>query len=232
MNSIRTVIIEDDFKVAEINKGFTEQVEGFEVVSLSRSAAEALSYLESNEAELLILDIYLPDMNGTELLKEVRKKEYPVDIIAITAAHDSRTIECSLRYGVFDFVIKPFAFDRYRDSLLKYRDYRESLVKKTEYDQQKVNELTSYQQDGTSSEEVLPKGITRYTLDRIRSVVDSLHHVFTLEEVIGRISFSKITARRYLEYLCESGVLSKSFKYQKVGRPVVVYSKKDPIASA
>jgi two-component system CitB family response regulator len=229
MNDIRTVIIEDDFKVAEINKCFTEQVEGFEVISLSRSAAEALSYLESNTADLLILDMYLPDMNGTELLKEVRKKEYPVDIIAITAAHDSRTIESSLRYGVFDFIIKPFIFGRYRDSLLKYRNYRESLENRAEYNQQKLNELTSYM--GSSSEEALPKGITRYTLDRIRSVVVSLHHDFTLEEVLGRVSFSRITARRYLEFLCESGVIYKSFKYQKVGRPVVVYSKKDPTTS-
>jgi response regulator of citrate/malate metabolism len=84
---------------------------------------------------------------------------------------------------------------------------------------------------GSSSEEALPKGITRYTLDRIRSVVVSLHHDFTLEEVLGRVSFSRITARRYLEFLCESGVIYKSFKYQKVGRPVVVYSKKDPTTS-
>ncbi|WP_319475581.1 response regulator [Marispirochaeta aestuarii] len=223
MKNIRTMIVEDDFKVAEINKEFAEEVNGFSVEKIAKDAAEALTYLENNPIDLIILDIYLPDMHGTELLKIVRKHEYAADIILITAAHDAETVECSMRYGIFDYIVKPFAFTRFRDALEQYRDYKDSLNENRHYNQEKINEFVAYNQHPDSMEK-LPKGITRYTLDRIIKALDSLHTSFTIEDVISRVSLSKITVRRYLEYLHERGLVSKDFEYRKVGRPLVVYS--------
>jgi response regulator of citrate/malate metabolism len=223
MNSIRTMIVEDDFKVAEINKEFTEEVSGFIVEKIAKDAAEALVYLQDNPVDLVILDIYLPDMHGTELLKIVRKEEYAADIILITAAHDAETVECSMRYGIFDYIVKPFAFTRFKDALEKYRDYKESLHENRHYNQEKINEFVAYNQHSDSIDK-LPKGITRYTLDRIIEALASLHTSFTIEDVVNRVSLSKITVRRYLEYLHEKGLISKGLEYRKVGRPLVVYS--------
>ncbi len=223
MERIRTMIVEDDFKVAEINKDFTEQVRDFCVVNISKSAGEALAYLDESSVDLIILDIYLPDMRGTELLKIIRKNEYAVDIILITAAYDADTVECSMRYGIFDYIIKPFIFSRLSDALEKYRSYKYSLEKKELYNQAKINEFVAYSRTSDHGEQ-LPKGITRYTLEKITSTIDTFHTEFTIEEVITKLSFSKITVRRYLEYLHQNGLISKSYKYQKVGRPQVVYS--------
>lgn len=223
MKSIKTMIVEDDFKVAEINKSFTEEVNNFVVEKIAKNAAEALSWLEENSVDLIILDIYLPDMHGTELLKIIRKKEYAADIVLITAAHDAETVECSMRYGIFDYIVKPFAFSRFKDALEKYRDYKNSLNEKRNYNQAKIDEFVSFKQHPDPGN-LLPKGITQYTLDRIIGALESLNPSFTIEDVINRVSFSKITVRRYLEYLHEKGLISKSFEYQKVGRPLVVYS--------
>ncbi|WP_319559610.1 response regulator [Marispirochaeta sp.] len=223
MKSIKTMIVEDDFKVAEINKSFTEEVRSFVVEKIAKNAVEALSYLEKSSVDLIVLDIYLPDMHGTELLKIIRKKEFAADIILITAAHDAETVECSMRYGIFDYIVKPFAFSRFKDALEKYRDYKHSLNENRNYNQEKINEFVAYNQHSDSGNK-LPKGITQYTLDRIVEAVDSLNPSFSIEDVISRVSFSKITVRRYLEYLHEKGLISKSFEYQKVGRPLVVYS--------
>ncbi|MBM4271723.1 MAG: response regulator [Deltaproteobacteria bacterium] len=226
MQNFTVMIVEDDFMVAKINRKLTEAVSGFTVVHIAHNGKEALSYLETNQVDLIILDIYLPDIPGIELLKMIRGKDYPVDFILITAAHDPETVEASIRYGVFDYVIKPFDSRRYEDSLLKYKKVKFSLRGHGDFNQKKLDELIAHK---VSSKRVqqLPKGITSHTLGKVETAIDTLEHLFTIDDVMQTLSFSRVTARRYLEYLCDVGHLEKSFEYKKVGRPTLIYSKKE-----
>jgi response regulator of citrate/malate metabolism len=113
MEIIRVMIIEDDFMVAKVNAKMTDAVEGFKVVKIANSGNEALSYIEKNDVDLIILDIYLPDIPGIEILKSIRGNACPVDFVLITAAQDHETVENSIRYGVFDYIIKPFDVQKY-----------------------------------------------------------------------------------------------------------------------
>ena len=225
MKNFEVVIVEDDFRVADINRSVTEQVKGFKVVKIAYTAAEALSYVSEKCPDLMIIDIYLPDFNGIELIKKLRKKEYPVDFILITAAHDPETVENSMRYGVFDYIIKPFVFTRFKESLENYRRYNSSILSSEDCDQNKIDKFISHNKNFSDIKE-LPKGITDFTLNKVNSAINNVPDSFTIDNIISEIDLSKITVRRYLEFLRETGVLKKTFKHKKIGRPTILYSKK------
>lgn len=225
MENFNVLIVEDDFRVADINKSVTEAVEGFKVVKIAYTAGEAFSFISENSPDLIIVDIYLPDYNGIELIKKIRKHEYPVDIILITAAHDSETVENSMRYGVFDYIIKPFDFSRFKESLENYKSYKSSISSASDYDQNKINVFISHNTFSSVTGD-LPKGITTFTLDKIESAVNNIPDLFTIDDIMREINLSKITVRRYLEFLNEIGTLKKTYKHKKIGRPTILYSKK------
>jgi len=223
-DEIRVMIVEDDFMVAEINKQATEQVYGFKVIKIALNGATALHHLTQDQIDLVVLDVYLPDINGLEVLKEARRCEYPVDFILITAAHDTHTVEQAMRYGIVDYLIKPFDFARYKSALTEYRDKRFSLKSVGAMNQGLLDSLlvrsATYQK-----ELALPKGISPLTLQKIVDYVKKLNTEALASEIAEEISISRVTARRYLEYLAATGVLRKETRYQKVGRPIIFYVK-------
>ncbi|MBN1827842.1 MAG: response regulator [Deltaproteobacteria bacterium] len=223
MPPIKVMIVEDDFMVADINKGLTEKVEGYKVVRIAKNGREALSYLRKKEVDLIILDIYLPDMHGIDIVKEVRKKEYTVDFILITAAHDVKTIEDSIRFGAFDYIVKPFDAGRYLDSLVNYKHLKRSIVENKVLNQDKVDSLYLI---NNKKKDALPKGIAEYTLDKVRKAIASCDGPFTIDEIRIELALSRITIRRYLEFIAETGSLKKSFQYKKKGRPTIFFIKK------
>jgi response regulator of citrate/malate metabolism len=223
MKTIHVIIVEDDFMIAKINRRFTESVPGFEVVHAALLGEECLAYLAENPVDLILLDVYLPDMSGIELLKQVRAKGYPVDCILMTAAHDRATVEESIRMGVFDYLIKPVELERYQESLLNYQKMKSAIDNQGgDFDQKKLDALITCR---VIRDQDLPKGIARDTLRMVVAAVDALGPSFTVDDVVRDLSFSRITARRYLEHLAARGQLLKSFHYKKVGRPTLVYSK-------
>jgi len=222
MQDIGVLVVEDDFMVAQINKEFTEKVEGFRVVGIAKSGAEALRAIDELEPELVILDVYLPDVQGLELLKTLRAGDYPLDFILITAAHDARTIKESMRFGAFDYIIKPFDFSRYESSLAAYRRQRESLDADGPFDQGLVDAAFG----GGKAAGDRPKGINPSTGAMIGKAVAALGPGFGIDDVASALELSRITVHRYLENMVAEGILVKDFKYRQVGRPSAVYSKK------
>src|SRR3954470_3026919 len=131
-NSIQVMIVEDDPVGAKIYKQFTENIEGFEASAIANSGKEALAYLQNFKPQLILLDIYLPDMNGIDLLRAIRIKYRGIDIIPITAANDAETITEAIRGGVFSYLIKPIDVKKFTDELNRYKLTMEQLqIKKT-----------------------------------------------------------------------------------------------------
>lgn len=219
---IRVMIVEDDFMVADINRGMTERIKEFSVVKIASSGTEAIEYLEGDPVDLVVLDVYLPDMRGIEVLKTARKREYPVDFILVTAAHDASTVEESLRYGVVDYLIKPFEMDRYLEALANFAKRRSSLSGEALLDQTSLDEARGTQPPGRPAGR-FPKGIAKPTLAKIEAALPAMKDGFGVDDLAGHLGLSRITAHRYLEYLADTGSLKKEFEYQKIGRPAVLY---------
>ncbi|MCE5284074.1 MAG: response regulator [Deltaproteobacteria bacterium] len=224
MDPIRVMIVEDDCMVAKINRDLTHQISGFKVVQVAGTAREAIEALEKEPVDLIILDVYLPDRTGVELLKSFRHGDHPVDVVMITAAHDAPTVEECMRYGIFDYIIKPFPFDRYKACLMNYRKQRAAISCQKILNQERVNEFTGFR-EVSPSRGGLPKGIQEQTLRRVEDAIGKLGPSFSIEDLIEALPLSRATNRRYLEFLTDRGALEKSFAYRKLGRPTVRYAK-------
>lgn len=217
MNSIKVVLVEDDPMVLEVNSGFVKSIAGFRIVGVARTGADALRIIEETEPELVILDNYLPDFSGMELIKEFRKRGWPMDVITVTAAQDGKTLQHMLRFGVVDYIIKPFKFKRFQAALENYIKHRR-LQAKDEIDQDDIDQVNARWYRGASEE--LPKNLNQLTLDQVREVLAMEAGGLTAEAVAERTGIARVTARRYLEHMEKTGAVVKDIQYGSVGRPV------------
>ncbi|ODA15444.1 two-component system response regulator [Geobacillus thermoleovorans] len=226
---IRVLIIEDDRRIAEINRRFVEKVNGYEVVGIATNAEEARELTEVLQPDVLLLDVYFPDMNGLSFLKWVRERFSNIDIIMITAAREVDALKQALHGGVFDYIIKPIMFDRFVDTLHRYKEYYDKMqrwVKEKEWiGQEDVDELMG-REWSVKEQPMLPKGIQPLTLEKVLAVVRQCQEGITAEEVGRQIGTSRTTARRYLEYLVSTGQVLADIVYGSVGRPERIYRKK------
>lgn len=220
MTPIRLLIIEDDRKIAEIQRRFVERLEQVELCGIAHTLADARDQIDVLAPDLILLDVYFPDGNGLELLRELRAADSGSDVILITAAKEVETLRSALRGGVFDYILKPLVFERLQEAVDRYREHLERLSGLHQIAQKEVDALLprSSADDTHTADERLPKGIDALTLDKIREVMAGGGH-HSAEEVGNAIGASRTTARRYLEYLVGSGEMSAEVTYGSVGRP-------------
>src|SRR5699024_5614513 len=142
--------------VLEVNKEYLSKLDNFQLVTSAKTGKEALQKIENEEIDLVLLDVYLPDISGVELLKEIRNLNMPIDVITVTAARDSETVHRLFRLGVIDYLVKPFRYNRFRSALKNYEHFWYKLKNKAEISQADIDRLI--EQDGAASGELLPKG--------------------------------------------------------------------------
>ncbi len=223
----QVMIVEDDAKIAELHRRYLEQIDDFEVIGIATSCAEAQVQIEILKPELLLLDVYLPDGTGIEILNTLRGQNHQCDVILITAARDVDTLQQAMRGGVIDYLLKPVMFPRLESALQKYRDRRVQLDRASGLDQSMVDDMLQTNRSSTNSEEHLPKGIDGVTLEKIRMLFNESSEGLTADEAGLQIGASRTTARRYLEFLISAGELQADVNYGSVGRPERCYKRVD-----
>ncbi|MGG0788916.1 response regulator [Peribacillus simplex] len=227
MLKIRAVIAEDDFRVADIHEKFLKNFDEIEVVGKAVNAKKTLRILEQKSPDLLLLDVYMPDQLGTDLLPDIRKKFPNVDIIMITAATDKDQLEKALHYGVENYLIKPVEMKRFNQVIEEYLKKVHLMKSKQEIDQDFVDLILN---KGTAIAETndgpaLPKGVDEITLAKVIEVLKASDIGLSAEQVSGQIGASRTTARRYLEYLISVKKCKAEVVYGVVGRPERRYYK-------
>jgi two-component system, CitB family, response regulator len=228
MKDIEVLIVEDDLRIAEIQKRFIEQINGFQTVGMATNYIDAKSFIEILQPDLILLDVYFPDMNGFDLLKETKQQAKQMDVIMITATKEIHKVQEAVSIGVFDYIIKPVVFERFKQSLTRYREYYQKLIKlgkENQYvTQQQVDQLLRKEVDGEIKEKsYLPKGIDPLTLEKVLEVMNKVDIGLTAEFVGKEIGVSRTTARRYLEHLISEEKVDADLAYGTVGRPERVY---------
>jgi len=214
------LIVDDDPKIAEIHRHFTEKVEGFSVCGIADTLEDAEKMAQLLEPDLILLDLYFPEGLGTEILWKIRARRQATDIILITAAKELEPLQEAMRGGVFDYIIKPVMFPRFKEALERFCEHRKQLYTEGTLNQQDVDRLLNPYKDSQPGEPEYPKGIDPLTLKKIRTVFDLPHpEGLSADEVGQQIGASRTTARRYLEYLTAGGQLSAELIYGAVGRP-------------
>ncbi|MBL1378119.1 response regulator [Zobellella iuensis] len=219
------LIIEDDFRIAEINRQFVEQTAGFKVLHEAKTRAEALAFLaeHAGQINLVLLDAYIPDATGLELLWEIRRHYRHIDIVMVTAAKEVDTIQEALRGGVFDYLIKPTQSERMAHMLDRFLKERALLEQKQEMSQEELdralNRHPAVAEPPPAASGSLPKGIDRLTLDTVLGTMAQAREPQTAVDLAKAIGASRSTARRYLEYLVAQGKACAEQAYGEVGRP-------------
>lgn len=218
MTVIRTLIVDDDFRVAQVHREFLERLPSFGVAGVAHTAQEALALAAAQLPDLVLLDIYLPDRSGLEVLGELHAPERPaVDVIAITAANDVETLRAALRGGVVHYLVKPFGFNAFREKLESYAALRSRLDGVRQVDQREVDALYELVRGQAAPE--LPKGLSPTSLALVvRALRESPPDVSALE-VAEATGMSRVASRRYLDHLARSGVAAVALRYGSAGRP-------------
>lgn len=217
---IRVLIVEDDPMVAEFNKIYLEQVGGYVLVAIAPHVKSALEYLAAHPIDLILLDIYMSGINGLELLTKIRETGKNVDVIVISAARDVASIKKALQYGAVDYLIKPFEFDRFKSALSGYRESVELTKSQKQISQDELDRIILHKEHLTEHTG-LPKGLTKTTLKQVwENVLDFQDEAFSTEELACRIGISRVSLRKYLNFLNEIGILDVEVHYGSIGRPV------------
>ncbi|MCH1626827.1 response regulator [Ferdinandcohnia quinoae] len=218
---IQVAIAEDDFRVASIHERFILKIDRFKVVGKTLNAEETLQLLQDEKVDLLLLDIYMQDRLGTDLLHIIRREFPLVDVIMITAATEKELVETSLRYGVIDYIIKPVSLERFTETLENYKKRRELLTDHAEVNQQTIDKIMaiSYSKDKMAKSQVMPKGIDPLTLQKVIDLMKTIDNGISAEEMGVKMGASRTTARRYLEYIVSKGDGAANLEYGIVGRP-------------
>ncbi|MGE8205482.1 response regulator [Heyndrickxia sp. NPDC080065] len=216
---INVIISEDDFRVASIHEQFLNKIEDVCVVGKALNGEQTLILLKNNQVDLVILDIFMPDQLGTDLLYEIRK-DYPhVDVIIISAASEKMYVEASIRQGAIDYIIKPATMERFRQSIESYKRKHQLFSDSEELNQDIIDTYFGLTAERTNLNKNLPKGIDPLTLQKVKVILKALPNGVSAEELGEKMGASRPTARRYLEYLISIGEGNAELEYGIVGRP-------------
>lgn len=222
---VKTVIVEDDLMVSSLNTQFAKQTPAIEIAAVFHSGLEALDYLTHNPAELLLLDLYLPDLSGLDLLKKLREQDIHVGAIMITAANDPGHIEEALHLGIVDYLVKPFRYERFSAAIQRFLRQRQLITQEGSLAQEDIDRLFSGENEAATH----VKGIQLQTLNTIRSCLEAHPREYVSAETIAsETGLSKVTARRYLNYLIEMHEAVSRVNYLTGGHPSTEYCGRYP----
>ena len=237
MSGIRTLIIDDDVAVAGIHHGFLLARGGFDVVGTAHTGQQGLDLAAELLPELVLLDIHLPDMSGLDVLQGLRNRpRQPVDVLVITASRELETVRSAMAGGVLHYLVKPFTSQALNERLDEYVELRDELAAGSSagpLDQERIDRLVAPSRRAVLPEATpdpaeataggpaarLPKGLARPTLDAVIDALQASPGDVSAAGLALQLGLSRVSARRYLEYLVVNGFARLTPRYGAAGRP-------------
>jgi response regulator of citrate/malate metabolism len=216
---IRALIVEDDFRVARLHAELAGRLPEFEVVAVTHTASAALDATARHRPDLLLLDLYLPDASGLEVLGRVRALRDPPDVIVLSAAHDMASVRTAMRHGALHYMVKPFDLDALRSHLERYAQLHARRAAERHITQDEIDALFGVMRAGVERSLPLPKGHSAATAELVMSALVETGTPLSAGELAERVGISRATAQRYLASLAEAGRVRRKLRYGATGRP-------------
>jgi len=226
---ISVLIVDDDFRVAQVHADFVGRMPEMRVAGQAHTASAALDAAARHRPDLVLLDIYLPDASGLEVLRRLRRQgDHQPDVMLLTAARDMRSVRAAMRAGALHYLIKPVDFGTLHERLTAYVELHARREKEGEIDQRDVDRLFGLMRRGGSVAAALPKGRSGPTAEQIVAVLRDAGDGLSAVEVAERVGISRATAQRYLSALARSEVVRLELRYGATGRPEHRYRLEQP----
>jgi response regulator of citrate/malate metabolism len=222
---IATLIVEDDFRVARLHAELVSQLDGFVVAGVVHTASAALDAARNKSPDLVLLDLYLPDAHGLELLRRLRASAEPPDVIVLSAARDMTSVRTAMQRGAVHYLIKPFDFDDLRSRLTAFAELHASRAGERETHQQEVDRLFGLVgRPVKAAAPRLPKGHSPATAELVLDALRAADEPLSATDVALRVGISRTTAQRYLATLADAGEVRLNLRYGTAGRPEHCYA--------
>ena len=218
---INVLVVEDDPMVAQLHEHYLSQIKGFQLCDVANNGDMALKLLSKKSYDLLILDIFMPTMDGLQLLARIREHGFDVDVIIVSAANDKDKIKQASRLGAVDYIIKPFEFERFNLALNNYLKRYNIVSEQSILEQSDLDQTIIRREEQVAVS--LPKGLDKNTLATVWQCICQLEGMFTTEEVASKVGISRVSIRKYLEFLKSLHLLKLDLHRGSVGRPVYKY---------
>ena len=213
----RTVIIDDEPTIVQLHQSFLQRDPRFQLDRCFHSGSEGLAYLLRRNVDLLILDNYMPRLSGLELLRSLRSAGVTTDVILVTAANETRTVDSLLKLGVTDYLVKPFTARRFQQALDTFCRQREAISARASVSQDELDKLLS---GSGGTDAAPPKGLQPQTLALVRRCLEEgPPEGCTSEYIAEKSALSTVTVRRYLRHLTDMGTVVCETIYGTGGRP-------------
>lgn len=222
--ALKVLVVEDEPVALEAHAAYVDRVPGFEVVATAGTAQAALQSLRTCAVDVVLLDMFLPDGHGLDIIRAIRAAGHRADVIAVTSARDLDIVRGAVSLGVVQYLLKPFVFATLRDRLEAYAAYRRQLPSSEHVDSQaEVDDLLAGVRPSTRTS--LPKGMSEDLLARVTRALraDAGPQGLSASELAEVVGVSRVTARRYAEFLCDARVAARRSRYAGQGRPEVEY---------
>lgn len=213
--SISVLVVDDDFMVASIHTKFVQRAPGFHVVGTAATGAAALADIERLAPDLVLLDVYLPDVSGIEVLRRLRADGNEVGVVMVTAAREADTVRAAAAGGATHYLVKPFEYDDLRIRLEAFRQARAALAGIGDAAQDDIDAV--FAPVAGAREAALPKGLSAPTAAAVLAALAGGE--VSAAECAEQVGLSRVSARRYLEHFVAQGRATVRLKYGGAGRP-------------
>ena len=170
---------------------------------------------------------------GADVKEQISQIEYfinkQVDVIVVTAVNDAENIREVLPFGVVDYLLKPFAADRFAEALERFVQRRQVINAMSGLDQQGIDALFSSglkEQELSRQERLERKGLKAHDYQMLLDCLDACpERAFTAEELAEIVGMSRVAVRRYLSEMIEGHEASSRVDLTEDARPVMVYQR-------
>ncbi|MBC7373380.1 MAG: response regulator, partial [Frankiales bacterium] len=196
---MRTLVVEDEPLIAEAHRAYVDRVAGYACLGAVHDGASALRVLAEQPVDLVLLDMGLPDMSGLDVLRALRARAVPVDVIAVTSARDLEVVRSAVSGGVVQYLLKPFTFGAFRDKLERYAVYRAATLSAVPAAQADIDRALASLRGSEAG--ALPKGLAPDSLELVVGCLQGADEALSAQDVATLVGMSRVTARRYLEHL-------------------------------
>ena len=220
---IKVLVADDQPIVAEGHRRYVERVSGFEVVGVVHNGPQTVARCAQGGVDLVLLDLAMPGMGGLEVARALQSMPHGPDVMVLTASRDLNTVRAAMRTGALHYVVKPFSFAVLRSKLQCYASYAQAAAAGTREvtDQGEIDAALAALRDPTGT--ALTKGLSKETLMAVRATLLKEPEGISASRTGEIIGASRVTARRYLEYLADMGGCDRIPVYGRAGRPEYLY---------
>ncbi|MGN7479850.1 response regulator transcription factor [Solibacillus silvestris] len=182
----KILIVEDEQQIArvlQLELGF----EGYET-TLTHTGTDGLLKFHEEHFDLILLDVMLPELNGLEVLKRIRKHDETVPVLLLTAKSDIEDKVAGLDYGANDYITKPFEFDELLARIrVALRFSQKSVPRQIEENAYKFDDLSLNEQTREVWRQNHPIDLTRREFDLLLHFMKHAKHVQSREQLLNAV---------------------------------------------